>query len=388
MCRDQFGSRSSLGNLERADADSNSTDDSSSAENGNVRERNGSRVTNGKKLSTSSISRRKNANFQFKYSHHVGESHKQPIFGIAFNSYLEISHDRRVFAVTGSSRVSVYECMKDGHLQLLQSFDDPDKEEIFYCCVWTYDDVSSESILVTGGARGIVRIINPARVTYKQLKGHGLSINDLKIHPRSPSLLLSVSKDHSLRLWNIKTHTCIAIFGGVEGHRDEVLSADFHKQGNRIISCGMDHALKIWSLDSKIVADAIENSHTYNSSKSPTEFQTARVDFPAFTTRDIHRNYVDCVSWLGNFVLSKSCENKIVLWKPGKLDSEWEDLLPESGVISDAKTTPIHNFELANSEIWFMRFSLDRNQTTIALGNMIGKTYIWDIDEDDPDDFR
>ncbi|KAK2186830.1 hypothetical protein NP493_187g00037 [Ridgeia piscesae] len=315
---------------------------------------------------------------QYKCTNYLKEDHGQPLFGVQFN-YNTRDGDPLIFASVGSNRVTVYECEEGGKIKLLQAYTDADSEENFYTCAWTQDDATGLPLLAAAGSRGIIRIISPVSMqNIKHFVGHGNAINELKVHPKDGNLLLSVSKDHALRLWNIKTDVCIAIFGGVDGHRDEVLSGDFNLEGTLIASCGMDHSLKIWCANHKCITDAIDSSYLYDPAKTSKPFDTVAQHYPDFSTRDIHRNYVDCVKWMGKFILSKSCENRIVCWKPGSLTD-----LDYPLKLTDSTVSVLHQFEYRECDIWFMRFSLDYWQRIVALGNQVGRVFVWDIDVDD-----
>ena len=101
-------------------------------------------------------------------------------------------------------------------------------------------------------------------------------------------------------------------------------------------------------------------------------------------SRTLKRNYV-CLNiflfrWFGDFVLSKSCENSIVIWKAGSLDQSERE--------KEQRTTIIHKLDIRDCEIWFVRFSTDLEEKTLALGNTKGKIYTWDLTVSDPTSLR
>lgn len=196
----------------------------------------------------------------------------------------------------------------------------------------------------------------------------------MKFHPVHPHLLYSGSKDYSIRLWNIRNSTCIAIFSGIRGHRDEVLSIDVSADGNHLISGGIDHNVMIWNLcdvDLKDKIDACNGVEGFG--RGSKNFKSIRMHFPEFSTRDVHRNYVDSVKYFGKTFLSKSCENNIIWWKR-----------KDSVMSKGPQICKLFTFDIIDSEIWFMRMEIDNQMSQFSVGSQNGKVFIFNLDTENP----
>ena len=121
-----------------------------------------------------------------------------------------------------------------------------------------------ELILAAGGSGARIQVVNVSQGKHdKTLNGHMDDVYDLKFHPQLSYLLLSASKDCSIRLWNILVPCQIAIYAGVDGHFGGVNCIDWHPSGELFASGGMDYCVKIWKI-TKEVAAHIEKSHKWS----------------------------------------------------------------------------------------------------------------------------
>ena len=196
--------------------------------------------------------------------------------------------------------------------------------------------------------------------------------------PSCPSgdefLLLSCSKDESVRFWNTRNGTCLAIFAGDGGHRESVCSLDIHCLGTTFVSSGLDTSIKIWEFcDDAALRVLVEQSNVQGGAGFSVDggttrpFQTPHVQFPLFSTDKVHTDYVDCVRFCGDSIVSKSVTNLIIMWNP---------VLTVEGK-KNGDVVALRQFVLTNCEVWFVRFNLDPSQRWMGAGNGWGSVKLW-----------
>ncbi|EFJ49895.1 polycomb group protein, partial [Volvox carteri f. nagariensis] len=312
------------------------------------------------------------------------EDHREPIFCVTFNNF-DMAH-RDVFATVGQHRVRVRARGRRGSEAGSGGGAEGDIGEKFYCCKWSVDEESGAALLLLAGEKALVRVLDVSRgYLVHTFAGHGKVINDIAVHPSRPRLFLSAAEDESIRLWNIRSRTCVAIFAGEGGHRNKVLSLDFHPwDGERFLSAGMDNAVKIWSLapierlidESDAAVDGCVDSGEGGVATAAglrRAFPTRVVQQPLFSTLQVHNDYVDCVRWLGDLVLSKSVHDVITLWRPGGHELH---LRPPP----NPSSSPMQNFKLSDSHrTWFVRFSCDVQYSVLACGSARGKVFVFSL---------
>ncbi|KAF2835213.1 WD40 repeat-like protein [Patellaria atrata CBS 101060] len=299
-----------------------------------------------------------------------------------------------VFAVVGGRDVVVCRPTLDKNepIQILRWFSDPElgqsEEDDFFTVDWSKDADTGDPLLLVSGKNPKIKILNVrADKLERTLIGHGDAVNHVEVSPQNPSIVASVGRDHSVRIWNLdkkyeKNPCCVICVG----HQWDIQSTGFHQNGRYLLTGGMDEMINLWALPE------LPNAHTGTDT-------VTRIDFPHFASTEIHGEGVDCTKFYGDLILSKSASNnKIVLWRIAGFNSNVPipgpsaapPHIPTPGLFtwsafSDSKHGAferLRTFDIPNTEWYFMRFSLFHQpfkRPLLAIGNAGSKIYFWDM---------
>ncbi|KAF2094312.1 WD40 repeat-like protein [Rhizodiscina lignyota] len=294
-----------------------------------------------------------------------------------------------VFAICGGPCVWICRPVysKDTSIEILRVFQDEDVQNL-NSLAWSRDFHTGDPLVLASSERPKINVLN---VTTGQLVrtiiGHGAAINDLAISPQSPYVLASASNDHTVRIWNLdpalEKFSCAAICAG-EGHTDGILACAWHRSGRYLLSGGHDAIVNMWVIPD--IPD--ENSGTDH---------VTTIHYPHFTTNEVHSDYVDCLQFFGDLILSRSAkESKIYLWRIRNFSPDLytthasipSPTAPEIGHSSFTRSAfgsgfeRLLTFETPYADLFYMRFSLfhmPHKRPILCAGNERSKVFFWDI---------
>ncbi|KAI5197452.1 WD40 repeat-like protein [Aureobasidium subglaciale] len=322
------------------------------------------------------------------------------IYDIKFYPYSEPDEDP-VFAAVAEREIYICKPVcksntsKTNGLEVLTVLEDPDEDSSLNSVAWSRDNKTGEPLVcVAGSGSNNIKILNVVTGSLvRVLYGHGgtdisEAVNDLVTSPVSPNIIASCSSDYTIRIWNLdrkyRKQPCAAILSG-EGHRQTILSIDFHDNGRWLLSGGQDTMVCLWCVPE--IPD--ENAGT----DRPTA-----VVFPHFASINMHSDYVDCVRFWGDLVISRASTGNnihvkrgdIMLWKIEGFSSA-DMNPPEAPMPGYGRPTRsafggtfqrLLTFDMMSVEPFYMRFGLLKkhgHRPMLVMGNIKARFSFWDL---------
>lgn len=247
-----------------------------------------------------------------------------------------------------------------------------------------------EQLLCVAGHCRTIKVVDTmsARGIVMELKGHGDEVWDLKFSPADEWLLASASKDQSIRMWNLKTGSCIAILTGHEGHRDSPVCMSWHISGDRIATSGADTFVKIWDVgEGSPVRQAQLASHQaaekfFQPQGSAAEIRVTKpvfVQFPIFSAHLLHAHCVDCIRFVGDMLISKSLEGKLILWCPDVPDPPPTTCFATPLHPPPSKIKVVRVWKYKDGIICYVPFVVDCWHKFLLVSNSRGEIFVWEI---------
>lgn len=313
-----------------------------------------------------------------------------------------------IFAVTGERQTFICcidETHKDG-FEVLHWWHDADPETSQNSVAWARDPLTGRPLIcLAGHSPKFVKILDvETGKVQRTITGHGRGVNDLAIHPLSSHILATAAEDHNVRLFNLhpryEKQPCVHILAG-GGSKQPLMGIRFHPNGRWMLTGGMDTAVCLWHLPP---VEALENPELQHSDGDALE-EPKITYHPHFASTEIHHNYVDCLEFFGDLIISRAAKdmfiketsNEILIWKidgfSANAPAPPDPPVPRPGEWTRSAfhhTSGTRGFQLLltlsmpETASFYLRFSLLHQpglRPILAMGSQASRVSMWDLSQ-------
>ncbi|KAI8319188.1 WD40 repeat-like protein, partial [Martensiomyces pterosporus] len=150
-----------------------------------------------------------------------------------------------LLGTVGHVQANIYDNENCGdHLDIMSHYQlDHDAAAVFHTCCWVHS--SDDALFAIAGEDKLVHIISLAwSREIRALRGHTDTIVDLQPHPADHSLLASVSKDGSVRIWSVLNGSCLCVYSC------DATACRFHPDGKFLFTGSPSGEVRRWPVPS------------------------------------------------------------------------------------------------------------------------------------------